>query len=277
MIFDLKDAATWDPVVRKILTSILGSSYPDTLKKNADRILYKDCDSDACDLFSDYANRDTLRAKVTKEICRNFKEVLTYHGCRPNRVEDYYEKGIVPLCPREIQNQFRDYFSAFFSHQDIDKAIAAVSLETRDGVVHVTLDDRDFVDGCGHYLIYGGEYQNCLAIHLPGASEHTRDILKELGKATILVCRLPFSVVNDLEYLVPFLMADHFFRIAHDRNDVNIIDYTIFLKEPIPPNAIVRHYRPVRIRDPYKNRAIWNDEIMEYEYIQQPKCTRASR
>lgn len=169
----------------------------------------------------------------------------------------------------EVQQQFRENFSLYASHEDIDTAITAVSIETRDGVVHAVLDDRDFEETCGHYLIYGGEYQNCLVLHLPGASERMRDILKKIGKATVFVCRLPFSEVTGLERLVPFMMADHFFRIAHNRNEVNTIDYTITRKSTIPPDSILRHYNPIRIKDPYNNFAVWNDEIMEYERAQQ--------
>lgn len=265
MIFDLKDATIWDPIVGKGIRTILGNSYSDILKKNSGKIRYRDSDSEACNLFSEHASRARILEEVTKEINNHFKEVLSYHACRPKRVDDYYENGILPLSPIETQKQFRNYFSAYVSHKDIDTAIAAVSLDTIEGVVHAALDDRIFVDSCGHYLIYGSEYQNSLSIHLPGASEHTRDILKKIGKATVFVCRLPFSTVTDLEYLVPFMIADHFFRIAHNRNEVNIIDYTITLNEAIPPDAIVRHYCPIRIKDSFKNRAVWNDEIMEYE------------
>ena len=114
-------------------------------------------------------------------------------------------------------------------------------------------------------MIYGGEYQNCLAIRLPGTSEHTRDKLKQFGNATIFVCRLPFSYVTDLEYLASSMIADHCFRIAHNREDVCEIDYTITLEETISPDAIVRHYCPTRIKDPYKGYAVWNDIKMEYE------------
>ena len=265
MILDLKDATIWDPIVSKALMSILGNSYPDTLNKNAEKVPYRDSDSEACSLFFEHTSRESVREAVKKEIVLNFKEVLAYHACRPSRVDDYYENGIVPLSPIEAQRKFREYFSAYVSNEDIDKAIASVPFVTRDSVVHAVLDDRDLVDGCGHYLIYGAEYQNCLAIHLPGASQSTRDILKRIGKATIFVCRLPFSTVTDLEYLVPLMMADHFFRMAHKRHDVNIIDYTVTLEEAIPPDAIIRHYCPIRIKDPYKYRAVWDDENMEYE------------
>jgi hypothetical protein len=267
MILDYKNAKTWDPIINNILAELLGVTYPGTIKKNAEKILYRDSDSEACSLF-DHTSRDCIRDVVIKELGRNFEEVLVYHACRPIRVDDYYKKGIMPLSPADAQNQFRNRFSSYSSQSDIDQAIAAIALDTRRGIVHACLDDRGFVNKCGHYLIYGGEYQNCLAIHLPGASEYTRDILKQFGNATVFVCRLPFSHVTDLEYLASSMIADHCFRLAHDSEDVCEINYTVFIKEAVPPDAIVRHYYPNRIRDPYKNFMVWNDKSMEYESAQ---------
>lgn len=265
MILDLKNATSWDTIVDKGLEIILGHSYSDTVKKNAEKVQYRDSETEACNLFAEQTSRERLIEAVTNEISNNFNEVLVYHACRTNRVNDYYKNGIVPLSPIEAQEQFRDCFSDHVSQDDIDTAIAAVSLKTRDEVVHAVLDGRVFIDSSGHYLIYGGEYQNSLSINLPGASELTRDILKGIGKATVFVCRLPFSTVTNLESLASFMMSDYFFRIAHNRNEVNVIDYTVTLKETISPDAIVRHYCPIRIRDPYKQYAVWNDETMEYE------------
>jgi len=265
MIFDLKDATNWDPIVNKALKNILGHTYHKCVRENAKKIKYCDSVLEACNLFSDIASKEKMVEAVTKEICRNFKEVLTYHACRPRRIDDYYEKGITPLSPTDAQKQFRDFFNAYASQEDINKAISAVSINTRAGVVHTVLDDRTFIYTCGHYLIYGSEYQQCLAVHLYGASEQTRDILKKEGKATIFVCRLPFRTINNLEFLVPRIMADHFYRVAHNYNKVNIIDYTITLRVNIPPKAIVNHVCPIRIKDPFKQQAFWNDETMQYE------------
>lgn len=265
MILDYKIAATWDLIINKKLIEVLGVSYPERIKKNAGMIPYRDSDFEACNLFIELANRERIREVVIEELSRNFDEVIAYHACRPSRIDDYYEKGIVPLSPIDAQNQFRDYFRPYASQEDIEKAIAAIPLDTRDGVVHIVIDDRDFVDTCGHYLIYGGEYLHCLAIHLPGATEHTRDILKQFGNATVFVCRLPFSYLTDLEYLASTLIADHCYRIARNRDDVCKIDYTITIEETIPPDAIVSHYCPTRIKDPHKCYAVWNDITMNYE------------
>jgi hypothetical protein len=262
MILDYKSASTWDSLVAERLTDLLGRSYSEKIKGNAESIEYRDSDSEACNLFVDCVGRGEIRKHVIEGLSSNFTEVNVYHACRPTRIEDYYQYGIKPLCPREVQQQFRVNFSPYATQEEINEAIESVPLDTRDGVVHVVLDDREL---SGHYLIYGSEYLNCLAIHLPGASEATRDILKNFGKATVLECRIPFSYVDDLEYLASSMVADHCFRIAHNREDVCEIDYTITINKTILPNNIIGHYCPKKIEDPYKHRRIWNDALMDYE------------
>mgnify|MGYP001806745808 CR=1 FL=1 len=265
MILDYKNAETWDSVISAKLTEVLGSSYPERIKENSEKILYRDCDWEGCDLFIKTASRELIRASIVDALKISFKEVLAYHACRPTRIDDYYEKGIMPLSPESAQKQFREYFSSHASEEEIKQAIKSVRLDTRDYVTHVVLDDRGFIDTCGHYLIYGGEYQNCLTINLPGASEHTRDILKQFGKATVFICCLSFALVAELECLASSMIADHFFRLAHKRESVWDIDYTITIEDTIPPEAIVGHYCPEKIKDPYKNNAIWNEISMNYE------------
>jgi hypothetical protein len=268
MILDLKTPSTWDQVVRSGLQSILGPAYIDKIANNSKQIKYRDSEDEACELFVDLATKRQLIACVTKEISRCFKQVLTYHACRPEDTSSYYSNGILPLSLANAQQQFRELFHGHATKEAIETAISKVPSETRDGVVHVVLDDRIFTDRSGHYLIYGGEYQNCLAVHLPGASEYTRDILKKSGKATVFTCLLPFSQIkkNEIPHLVRVMMADHFFRVAHGRSDVTVIDFTLVIKKEIPANAIISHYCPIRIKDPFKHRLIWNDETMKYDY-----------
>ncbi len=265
-ILDWKDATTWDAVVSKGLKKCIGRSYAETLKTNAKSIVYVDCEDDGCALFTAHASIDSQIACVIEEIERHFDEIFVYHACRTNEPTRYYEKGIIPLSLIEAQTLFRERFKSFASPTDIDNAITAVSTETIDGVTHAIIDDRCFLEsGGGHYLIYGSEYQQALVVCLPGANEYTRDILKKFGRATIFICRLPFSEIYDLERLASRMLADHFYRVAHNIHEVSILDYTVTLRRMIPASSIVRHYYPTRILDPCKGFVIWNEEHNKYE------------
>jgi hypothetical protein len=265
MIFEYKNAKNWDPILYSALASILGDSYIDKIKKNSSTIKYNDSDDEGCDLFSDLASREQINNVVKKIISHNFNKLKVYHACRADNVDSYYKNGLIPLTPIKAQEVFRDCCCSFASQEDIDTAINAVTVGNREGRVHVCLDDRVFFERSGQYLIYGSEYICCLAFHLPQHSEKAHGILRSKGKATVLICHLPFSVIVEyLDRLLSIMIADHFFRIANSRRDVHIIDFAIDFSQ-IQPENIIDRYFPVRIKDPYKPFAIWNDELMKYE------------
>lgn len=265
MNFNLKDETSWEPIVRKKLNEILGSSYFRTIKEHADKIKYRDSEEEACNLFSHIIPTEEIVINLMQEFCKCFRTVTAYHACRAERVSSYYENGIIPLSPFEAQAQFRELFKSVASPEDIDNAIASVSTETRAGAVYTVLDDRVFYESSGHYLIYGGEYLYCLAIHLPGYRKNG-EILKNKGKATVIICELPFSLIPGLEELTRFILADHFFRIAHKRDDVFISHFGIpFFSGKIHPKFVVNHYHLTRISDPFFHGSVWNDEQLIYE------------
>lgn len=242
MILNLKDETSWEPLVRKTLNEILGPSYASIVIGNPDKIKYRDSEEEACNLFSHEISRDDLVEAVMQKVSKNFTEVIAYHGCRPEAVCNYYENGIMPLSPLEAQSKFRNLFSDYASLDEINKAIDFVSINTREGMVYTVLDDRVFYESSGHYLIYGGEYMYCLAVHLPGNREINGDILKKQGKATVFACKLPFLLMPDREELTRFMLSDHFFRIAHTRDEVFISHFGIVLNGKIHPKFIINHY-----------------------------------
>ena len=265
MIFDYKNAKNWDPILYKELASILGDSYSDKIKKNSSTIRYNDSDDEGCSLFSNLASRKQINNVVKNAISNNFNKLKVYHACRADNVNRYYKNGLMPLTPVKAQQVFRDCCCSFAPQEDIDTAINSVPVGNREGRVHVCLDDRVFIERSGQYLIYGSEYICCLAFHLPQQSKKAHGILRSNGKATVLICHLPFSVIAKyLNSLVSIMIADHFFRIANSINDVHVIDFPIDFSQ-IQPENIIEHYFPVRIKDPYKPFAIWNDELMKYE------------
>ena len=62
------------------------------------------------------------------------------------------------------------------------------------------------------------------------------------------------------------MLADHFFRLAHDNEEVTTLDFTIFMSEKISPDFIISHYHPSKIVDHFKRNIVWDDEKMEYDY-----------
>jgi hypothetical protein len=130
-----------------------------------------------------------------------------------------------------------------------------------DGLAFVSLDPRGFVDGAGHYLIYGSEYLCGIAA---GLSQRTgrdyRQVLKEFGVPTIFRMRLPFEWISerDLEQFVQVLYD--WIPAMRLRRGVPIVDFTFRLRRALPADCVLSHTHPRRIVDPLLG-------MTTYEYV----------
>ena len=102
--------------------------------------------------------------------------------------------------------------------------------------IYSLLETTEFFDTSTHYLIYGSEFINALAMHLG-----CRDRLKEIGKPMIVACNVPISDIsacwlNDLEQDIRNRCTEHR-AIA-----VNVI---------APENILDISYPTGSVRDPY--------------------------
>ena len=270
MLLDWKKRESWENVITSALSENLGKDYAEIIKANAKKIQCRDDHEDVCDLFANKTNSDDIIKSVIKQLKDSITTVQAYHACRTKDVDSYYQNGLIPLNLRNIQKLFLEIFckpGGVFSREEAETAILAVSTETIENVTHIMLDDRFFIERCGHYLIYGSEYLNCLSVYLPGGGEHTRDVLKNLGRATVFTCQVPFVWIkaSGLLSLASRMIAEHAYCLAHNKADVIRLNLTITVSGKIPPEMICSHHHPERICDPYKQRRIWNDTKLFYE------------
>ncbi|KKR02896.1 MAG: hypothetical protein UT30_C0045G0003 [Candidatus Uhrbacteria bacterium GW2011_GWF2_39_13] len=270
MLIDWKNRISWEGLITSALSKNIGNDYAQIIRDNAENIQYRDDDEGTCNLFAGKRSRSDIIDSVSKELKKFVTNIQAYHACRTENVETYYKNGLLPLNPENIQDLFHKIFcepEGLFSLEEIKCAISVVSIKTRENVTHVALDDRFLIRRCGHYLIYGSEYLNCLSVHLPRGGEHTRDILKNFGNATIFSCQVPFSWIetDELFELASCMIAEHAYSLAHNKTDVSNLDFAITVQGKIPPERICSHYHPEQIRDPYKQCRIWNDKKQSYE------------
>ena len=270
MFLDWKKRESWEHLVISALSESVGKDYARIICENAEGIRYRDDDEEICNLFANRLNKDDIINSVIRKLKESITTVQAYHACRAKDVDSYYKNGLVPLNLQDTRKLFFEIFckpSGTFSKEEAETAILAVPTETITNVTHVLLDDRFFVKRCGHYLIYGSEYLNCLSVYLPGGGEHTRDVLKKFGKATVFTCRVPFSWIkpSGLLSLAAHMVAEHAYSLAHNKTDVICLNFTITVPGEIPPEMLCSHYHPELIRDPYKQRRIWNDTKSSYE------------
>ena len=121
------------------------------------------------------------------------------HGTRTDDVNRFYRHGLTPLVPREFEEKARDIFlsGAFpeLSTSDLERAIAAVGVHTREGRIYFDTNEGELVGYCGHSMLYGSEYLTAIAANLGRARDY-RQVLKEGGRATLFVCDVPFSFIG---------------------------------------------------------------------------------
>ncbi|QYY34933.1 hypothetical protein [Ruficoccus sp. ZRK36] len=236
------------------------------LKRAKRKIVYRDCDLESLKVLKCSNIRELIIAELVNDLEDCFNEVVVYHACRTDDVDSYYKKGVVPLSLVQAQDKLRAVFSDVASESDFIKAIEKIKTTYREGYVYASLDPRHIQANCGHYLIYGSEYLGCLSTNLPRSIlKEPRDRLKETGKAAFIKCIVSIHILSDLECLASAMIADHCYRIAHEREDVHPIRYCIATKSCIPSDCVIGHIFPAKIWDPYKQRC-WDDVNLKYDY-----------
>lgn len=128
----------------------------------------------------------------------------------------------------------------------------------REGRVFFEANEPDLIEMCGHYLLYGGEYLIALAVHLGDGRDYKRMLL-QIGRPTLFVCDVPLELMgghmvrefagNALEFIFEDLLEADYDPPAHRGAGFCI-------RRPLPPEHIVGHYHPTRIKDPYRGRLI---------------------
>jgi hypothetical protein len=142
----------------------------------------------------------------------------------------------------------------------MNATIKDVKTETREGKVHLGLDDKFLINYCGHYLIYGSEYLMAIAVHLGHAvGRDLTGVLRKIGTPTIFVCDIPVSKVSYSEILElsGTLLADLFKSILSVNPRPSSLDFTMTLNDIVGPECIISHYHPKEIPNPHSSYEIY--------------------
>jgi hypothetical protein len=193
-------------------------------------------------------------AVVRSLLMNHYAGVQVYHACRPERVESYYEDGLKVLNRESVFAKARDVFlSAEFpdlDEQALSDACSTVS-DIDDGRSFVALDHRDFVEYCGHYMIYGSETLCGIAASLGrGTGQDYRQVLKQVGIPTLFRLCLPFAAISDA-YLADLVEAiRREIRPVRRGREPARIDFTFRVKGALPAACVLDHSHPTISRDP---------------------------
>jgi len=130
-----------------------------------------------------------------------------------------------------------------------------------DGRVWVGIDDRELVDLCGHYLMFGSEALAGVAADLTRElGWNVQTLLAEVGTPTVVIVDVPCSRIStatleELSNAVLDELEDE--PIA----DSSVKDFSIAIERGLPKSSVVSCYSVPRIAD----------AAVCHEYVRNPK------
>lgn len=192
---------------------------------------------------------------TSRDIWDYYTHIRMYHACKPININSYYESDIKVLNLESLKKTAINYFisdkPSTLLLKDIDEAFDYVGSDLRKGRVYSALDKRDLIEYCGHYLIYGSEFLQGVAIYL--RSKYNKDylnILKNIGTPTIFSCDIPINIIDDsyLQELNECIKKSLLINNTHIEAPHK--DFAIPLYNDIDSSYIAGHFHPTSIKDP---------------------------
>lgn len=272
-VFIWKNFSDWSSKFKELSYGLLSEEFIAKIKPNAEKIYNDDCGPLEELIMVDEDNIINYE-KFIEGFKKSYTHILTYHACRPIDIKSYYINGLQKISFESLQNRFREiYLSKTFpevSETDIIDAILSLSESYSRNELYVTLDDREFISYCGHYLIYGSEYLSCLALGLkPESNYDYRSHLRTIGIPTIYKIKLPINMVHDddLRCLYNDGIRHWIYNYLHNRLQSSSIDFTFLITDKIPPEYVIDHWHPKKIRDWLNNGMLFHVKENKYTYV----------
>ena len=166
----------------------------------------------------------------------NYTHLLAYHACRVEDEQIFRTQGLKPYTRGEaLSAAIHKLESTRVSRKDIETKFEELWGKQAKSV-YLMLETTELLGASCHYLIYGSEFINALAMHLG-----CRDRLKEIEKPMFVVCAVPISDIHKdwLEGL----------EQAIRRKDT--ADRVIAVSSVAAENVIDIIYPTDTVRDPY--------------------------
>ena len=189
------NAKDWHKKVECLLSEHLTSTVKRRLRTSDPDRFY----SDDLQWLEEACGDDPLGCcidEVLADLLFGFR-VRTYHACRPRNALEYLNLGLRCLQAEEARSELRrlvyrhDRLACLRDEAVFAAALARVEMECRTERVFVGLDDRDLLEGAGHYLIYGSEY--LLAVLVQAGDCYFQDVLKLEVTPTVTAPQLALS------------------------------------------------------------------------------------
>jgi hypothetical protein len=196
-VFIWTEYPKWRRVARRIMGEYLSKDVVACLRAHPPRHVA----ADNLDWLDDAVQRVTgyrpnTKAHLADGLIKHYQFVRAYHGCRPVSLNSYRKGGIVPSNISDLQAIARQIFKR---KEGVEEAILHLASSSRflpyeqhnSGQVFFCLTRSELVELCGHYLLQGSEYLQCIAVRID-----ENHVLRKRGKATVIECDIPIGDVD---------------------------------------------------------------------------------
>lgn len=201
--------------------------------------------------FKNRRRRPSIKSLINR--LKSYTGFIVFHGCRPTNVDSYYANGLQLSDADSLNETAKEIFlgpqAPGVTEQSLVNAIETMGLRDH-GKLYVVVDQRDLIQGCGHYMIHGSERLGAISANLsPGRDYH--HLLKRIGIPTVFRIRLPKAMLptSQMEELADRLQHD-WEEFHHEPSPPNF-DCTFILNASIPAQSILDHVHPENIPDPH--------------------------
>ena len=168
-----------------------------------------------------------------------YTHLRAFHACRPLSISDYLNNGIIPISYMSALQDIKDRVVCdYVSEEDVILEFEKEWSEFEDmhKRVWVQMSKDSLLGTASHYLIYGSEFINTLAMNLGCQSR-----LKQMGIPTIFCCDIPMKDIT--------LMTLN--DIQKSFNDGYTYDIGFSVEEILPQNIVDYEHPTKRLIDPY--------------------------
>lgn len=256
-ILSIKLFSQWQIKIWNLLEEYIPQEVITEIKDNPPDILYSEDLSWIDDKIQKYDKEcNDIRLFLSEKIRKNYKFIEAFHATNTNNNSSFYKHGLLPFKKQEMSKKafkiLREKINNVTDKQILD-AIKEISTEECDGRVFFELDDSNLINRGGHYLLYGSEFVIAAAANLlKRNSPDYRVLLRNIGKPTIFICKIPITLIP---YNTIMELAGNIISILFDfLINPEIIFYPerfgFSISKPLLPRYILSHYHPNKIRDP---------------------------
>lgn len=168
----------------------------------------------------------------------DYTHIRAYHACRPLSIQEYLDKGIIPYTKSAAMKDAMNRLGTKRQEEQIKERFNEMwgDAEASKPRVWLALNKETLLTCSGHYLIYGSEFLNALAMQT-GCREH----LKDVGMPTIFYCNIPIEDIS----------KDWLSDVERTINEWECDDISVYVSQVKAENIIDLEH-PEQIANPYE-------------------------